>query len=387
MPECSGFNRINYTPIDAYSDDLQSARVRGLSNVKLRWDCEPDGFVFEHTLNIYGFRGPNFTLARPPDRSRMLFIGDSFVEGAGAADDGTIPEHFNRLMGSDHAVDAVNLGVGGTDLVNYTLLARDSVPLLKPQALFLVVYFNDLPAPPIVEFEEVGDEAPPFARLSPWTPRAVAALSRWWRGEVIPRRMPSGPIPFLAPVPSSANPLSNMALPANVDPEILSAMQRGKANPWNILLAAMHERALRRDYSNPCGARDYLRRIASICAEHECSLVVVYIPHLATTNPRYMKAQTQLGAEYGNLTRLDGPQYRAQQRYLAQLTQALAIPFLDTTEEFIEAEKTDVRMFWPIDGHCTAAGYRLVAEVCARHWLEGAVPRQPAAPPQAGANR
>lgn len=27
-------------------------------------------------------------------------------------------------------------------------------------------------------------------------------------------------------------------------------------------------------------------------------------------------------------------------------------------------------MFWPVDTHCNAAGYRLVAEACARAWAE-----------------
>jgi hypothetical protein len=52
----------------------------------------------------------------------------------------------------------------------------------------------------------------------------------------------------------------------------------------------------------------------------------------------------------------------------------LGIPFLDTTEEFIEGERRGQRLYWPIDGHCNAAGYRLVADICARYWSEAAMP-------------
>jgi hypothetical protein len=62
------FNRSDYR-----------APPKPLCNVIVRWECEPDGLAFDHTLNLYGFRGPDFTIAPPTDRPRILFIG----EGAG----------------------------------------------------------------------------------------------------------------------------------------------------------------------------------------------------------------------------------------------------------------------------------------------------------------
>jgi lysophospholipase L1-like esterase len=375
LPECASFNRMNYTPVNLFGNDLKKARHRGLSNVKLRWESEPDGFLFDHTLNLYGFRGPNFSLDPTPDRSRVLFIGDSFTEGAGAADADTIPAQFAQLVQDTQPVEAINLGISGTGLADYTLIARDSLPLLKPQALFLVICFNDLPTAPMSESRELAKPAPSFPRLNPYVPRAGAALGRWWAGEVVPGRYLSGPFPFLAPVPSPANPLSSMDPPANIDAQVLDAMERGKTNAWTIQEAALHEQTLRMDYAKGGGGADYLQNIAAHCERQGCRLIVVYIPHQVTANPIYMRAQIKLGVDYGKVTQLDGPMYRAQQRHLQQVTQALAIPFLDSTEAFIEAEKTSGGMFWPIDGHCTAAGYRLLAETCAHYWTTGALPR------------
>src|SRR6188474_1211927 len=81
LPECAGFNRMNYTPVHFFGDDVRDARPHGLCNAKIRMESEPDGFVFDHTLNLYGFRGPDFPLNPPADRTRILFIGDSFTEG------------------------------------------------------------------------------------------------------------------------------------------------------------------------------------------------------------------------------------------------------------------------------------------------------------------
>lgn len=382
MPECTSFNRMNYTPIEFYGDDLWEAQQRGLSNVKLHMESEPDGFAFDHTLNLYGFRGPNFSLEPPADRSRIVFIGDSFAEGAGASDDATIAEQFRRLIAANRPADVVNLGITGTGLAHYSRIARDSLPLLKPRALFVVICFNDIPTTPISEFEDLSEPPRTFDRLNPYVPRAVTAITRWRAGQSVPSRFLSGPYHIHAAVPSRANPLSNIDPPANIDPEILDAMKRGKTNPWNVVMAAVHERALRWDYAKSGGAGEYLRLLKSLCDQQSCRLIVVFIPHPVTTNSAYMSAQVRMGADYGKITRLDGPVYRAQQRHLQEMTRTLEIPFLDATEELVEAEKSGVSMYWPVDGHCTAAGYRVVSEICARHWLDGTMPRDANAPPE-----
>jgi lysophospholipase L1-like esterase len=375
LPECDGFNRINYTPLKLFGDDLAQARRQGLSNIKLRWECEPDGFAFDHTLNLYGFRGPNFSLEPSPGRPRVVFVGDSFTEGAGAADGDTIPQQFERLVAGDKPAEAINLGVSGTGLPEYTLLVRDGLSLLKPQALFLVLCYNDLPTEKALS-EEAKAPAPAFPRRSPWVPRAVALFCRRQAGQVIPTRIPSGPFPFVSPVPSPTNPLTTQKPPPTIDPQVLGAMRRGKAGPWGFMLAVRHEEMLRFDFSGGWGARDYLRHLAALCQGQGSRLIVVFIPHSVTTNPVYMEAQLRLGApDYGTITRLDGPVYRSAQRHLRQVTADLGLPFLDMTDEFIEAEKTRGRMFWPIDGHCNAAGYRVVGEVCARYWTNGTLPR------------
>ena len=81
VPEVEGFNRIHHTQLNVFREDIVQARQRGLSNVKIRWESEPDGFAFDHTLNLYGFRGPGLrrgAVARPaacPVHRRQLRRG------------------------------------------------------------------------------------------------------------------------------------------------------------------------------------------------------------------------------------------------------------------------------------------------------------------------
>jgi lysophospholipase L1-like esterase len=368
LPECDDFNRINYTPIAMYGDEIASKRHEGLSNVKFRWESEPDGYAFDHTLNLYGFRGPDFRIEKRGDRLRIVFVGDSFTEGAGAADADTLPEQFRRMTGAE----VINLGVCGTGFPEYVRIARDGLALLKPEVLFLVVCFNDMPTQGVLEPLKA---APEFPRLNPLLPRAWAALDRKREGRVLPSRFPSGPFPYLPVVPSPANILSNRPDPKNVDPQILDAMKRGTCNSTLLLQAGAHEKLLRFDYSQGRGADPYLEYLAEQCKQAKAKLVVMFIPIPMTVNPAYVKEQSRLGAPKYKVDRLDGPEYRTAQRNIREAAAKLGVPFLDTTDELIEAEKTGGRLFWPIDNHCNAAGYLRLAEIAARYWKDGTLPR------------
>ncbi len=367
VPEVADFNRIHYTRLGLFGPGLSTTRRRGLSNVQVRWESEPDGFAFDHTLNLYGFRGPTFRIDPPEDRPRVLFVGDSFVEGCGAADADTATEQFQRILGVEHRVEAINLGVAAADFPEYALLVRDGVSLLKPRAVFLFLCANDLPAKPLPR--AVTMPAPDFPRRNPWLPRALQVCNLYREGRAVPRRFPSGPYPFFDAVPAENNPLTFKKPPDGIDPAVLDAMRRGKANPWNAGVGSFYDSALRHDFRTG-GAREYLAHLASLCRPPGVRLVVVYVPHYAVINSLYLTAENHLGGPgFGGQTSLDHPPYRNQQAHLRQVCGELALPFLDTTEAFIEAEKT-ARLFWPIDGHCNAAGYRLLAEVCARWWVE-----------------
>jgi hypothetical protein len=266
--------------------------------------------------------------------------------------------------------------VGGTGFPEYARLIRDGLAVLQPQAVFLVVFANDLPTAPLPE--EAKAAPPAFHRCSSALPRLLEVVHRLEYGQVVPSVFHRGPYPFHEPVPAPNNPFTSDRVqpPENLDPQILDAMRRGKVNPWLLRAWEGFEAALTHDFSQGGGADEYLYYSATLCWQCHARLIVVYVPYHAVVNPIYFAAIRKLGgSRLDTLSEVNHPRYRRQQIHLQQVTRRLNIPFLDTTEEMIHAEKTRGLMYWPIDCHCTAAGYRLVAEICARHWRDGTLPR------------
>jgi lysophospholipase L1-like esterase len=369
VPEVRSFNRINYSLLHVYHTRLFEVRRKGLSNVKILWESEPDGFAFEHTLNLYGFRGPDFKIEPNTGRRRVVFVGDSYVEGCGAADADTLPEQFQHVLGEGHPVEAINLGVLAIGFPEYVRIVRDSVPLLHPETVFLVTCWNDFPAPPLNEDETRA--AAQFERLNPWVPRAVQAIGLLREGMAVPRRWPSGPYPCFEAVPVRSNPLSAGLPPRAIEPSILRAMERGKLNPWLWTSADMNNRVLEANFPKTGGIGRHLAYLADVCRAQGSRLIVVYIPYHVATNDAYAAVQKNvLALPPDALLTLAHKVHDLQCSHLVEVTRSLNIPFLDTTEAFVQAEQTQGHVFWPVDGHCTAAGYRLIADACARCWID-----------------
>lgn len=364
MPEVEGYNRVRYTNLRP-GVAADAAKKRGLANVLIRYESELDGFFYDHRLNIYGFRGKDFAIDPTPGRKRVLFVGDSFTEGFGGSDDDTVPVHFERMLAQE-SVEAINLGVGATNLQQYLLAARDGVPLLRPQAVFVLIFANDFPVPALPLRESTPPE---FPRYNPLLPRVVQIGGRLKAGYGLPRRFVTGPHPFYQPLSATA-PDADWAKVPNVDPEVYSSVERGTFS-YQLLGSPEHFALwMSDDYSKKGGAQDHLKRMAQLCSEHQCRLFVVYIPHHVTANAIYIPAQNRLGGKgFPRGEDMASPRYRTQQIHLTQVCKEQGLPFVDTTDAFVEAEKTQ-RMFWPMDGHCNPEGYRFLAEQCVQLWRE-----------------
>jgi lysophospholipase L1-like esterase len=384
LPAVPEFNRGQYMMVNYLGPELSEVKRRGLHNVIIAWESEPDGFVFHHHLNLYGFRGANFSLDPPPDRDRVLFIGDSFVEGCSAGEGDTISVQFQEQL--HDTVEAINLGVAGIGIPQYVRLVRDGLALLKPDHLFLVLYANDLPtgALPPESLQPVAH----FHRRNPFLPRVWEVSQRLYRGQTVPRFFPSGPYPYFGAVPSPHNALTwserhlepepdNIFAnipppPANIDPGILDAMRRGKCNPCLCRCLPWMESLISHDFSKGYGVQFQLAHVANLCRQAGASLTVVYIPYHASLHAGYLAAQKQFGGEHiEEIKTLDDAAHRRHQAHLREVTAALGLPFIDVTERLREAEQKGVRTFWAYDGHCNARGYHLIAQACVQHWRWG----------------
>src|SRR5260370_14844600 len=68
LPDVVGFNRIRYQLLAGAHPNVQESVGRGLVDDKLLLESEPDGFREIHSLHLYGFRRPDFSVEPAADR-------------------------------------------------------------------------------------------------------------------------------------------------------------------------------------------------------------------------------------------------------------------------------------------------------------------------------
>ncbi len=360
LPEVTGFGRHAYSPLDT------AGAGTSLGHASFRWSSEPDGFSYVHRLNLYGFRDGEWRLAPEPGRTRVAFVGDSFVEGFSTDVRTTLPARFAaRAAEAGLRVEALNLGVGGADLRAYARLLRDALPLFAPDDVVLVLYANDL-VPTTLDADALGE---PLAtrRTSPWTPRLLPLLGALRSGERVARRWHEAPFDFLPAVPDPRNRFARereaAALDAYVAPAIALAMRQGRFNPALATWFPWARKALAR----PVDLTPALRTLRQLVARADARLFLVYLPTKSQVSDRYIPYQ-QAYSPPGSAVSLVGDDFQTHARWLASSSRALGIPFLDLTTDLRALEASGRELFWRYDDHLRPEGYRTVADLVFEWW-------------------
>jgi lysophospholipase L1-like esterase len=362
LPEVANFNRMSYSVVPEAFREAHPA----LMNAQYLWLSEPDGLSTVQSLNLYGFRDARtWRVGKQAGTSRVMFVGDSFVEGVAAADDETITAAFTReAQRAGERVETMNLGVSGANIPEYFPLIRDTVPLFRPDALVLLFYANDFPAKPLDPRWLGEPPRPAFHR--PWVPRLAHVLDRAANGEIVPRRWHARPFPFFRPVPDPANPMTSCppGYEAFVEPALVDAMRRGTLNP-NLL---DHLGVVEPRLSEPIVAERHLEALQAFTRRHATRLFIGYLPHPMQVSDRYLEFEKRYSKDkaMGSLT---GARYQVHAAALASLCTTLAIPFIDLTPLLREEEAKGTRLFWDYDNHMRGAGYQLVGKTVHRWWI------------------
>jgi len=103
-------------------------------------------FSYKHVVNALGFVAP-----MPGEEKigkRIVFLGDSFAEGVGAASpDSSCPkllqDLLNRQFGSE-STEVLNFGVGGSDVVFTTKYLEDSTARFSPDLVIMMFNNTDI---------------------------------------------------------------------------------------------------------------------------------------------------------------------------------------------------------------------------------------------------
>ena len=359
LPEISNFNRVRYSELLRGRTDQPP-----LMNASIRWTSEPDGASCVHSLNLYGFRDAVTWRVRPdPVRTRVMFLGDSFVEGMMAGDEETIPRAF--AAAARRPVEAMNLGMGGTGLGHYLRLAADAVPLFRPRFVIVILYANDLPPPALDPRWLAPSFHPvPFKR---WLPRWAHVTRRALQGRPLPRRWHSPPFGFFGPVPDPTNPLSDRApgYEPLIEPALLEAMKRGTFNPYLSDHLARSAESL----AAPADLGPHLEALAALASRHAAKLAVAYLPHALQVSDHYMAFARRYAVEKPTAS-LTGPEYQRHAAALEETCGRLRIPYVDLTRLIRDEESFRGRLYWDYDNHMRPAGYAYVGRVLAERWTD-----------------
>src|SRR5262245_9924631 len=77
-------------------------------NARGSYDMQSEGHAFSISYNSHGYRGSDVEFAKSARARRVVFLGDSFVDGAEVGDTEVFTK---RLQDSLDGVEVVNLGV------------------------------------------------------------------------------------------------------------------------------------------------------------------------------------------------------------------------------------------------------------------------------------
>ena len=328
------------------------------------WESSVDTtVVFHHDMNGYGFRDKEWKVKKSANRSRVLFVGDSFVEGIMAAQDETIGEGFLTKAGTQQ-YEVLNAGMLGMGLSEYLQLTADVTPAFKPDHIFFCIYANDLgEKPPVV----------PEYFLEPvyynsYRPRLF---------EILRQTKKHGPVPFrwskskslLPACPSPKNPWTSREseLSPQVKPNLAEAMKAGTFNPYRVNGILLEEKHLK----NPPPLGETLPFLKYIGDKFNAKPVVVYIPSRNQITKHYYAFEKESCLQHCHdsldLTR---PAYQIHQQVLAKACAAVNLPFIDLSAFIRKQESKGNNLYWDYDEHMKGSGYRAIGGEVWRKWRE-----------------
>lgn len=361
LPEVSNFNRINYQILDP----IVEGGPGYLRNINMTWSSSMDTTAsFVHELNTYGYRDKEWKEKKDNDRKRILFLGDSFVEGMMATQEQRLTESFEREAArAGESYDVFNAGMMGIGLNEYIKFMVDAVPIFRPDEMFLVLYSNDLP------FQRPYRPSNVLIPRSfnSFRPRLMELLSFMKAGDPIPFAWSTEQRPFHQPVPDPSNPWTTREaeFAPHVTPGIAEAMKLGKFNFFRLNWILEEEKFLS-SVPDVTGKLTYIRDYLDM---YECDLTVFYIPSRAQVTDYYYQFEKQAcQVNCPDVLSLTGEPYQLHRRILDRDLRNLGVPFYDLTPVVQKEEYIGNHLYWDYDDHMRGKGYDLLGKTIFEKW-------------------
>jgi len=127
-------------------------------------------------INALGLRGGEVEIPKPPDRFRIVVMGDSLTFGNGVRDDETYSRRLETMLQAAglRSTEVINAGIPGYDSWQEALLLEEVVLSLDPDLVLLGFYENDVSQRPMTTRPVIGATGE-----SPRTGLAARLGDRW----------------------------------------------------------------------------------------------------------------------------------------------------------------------------------------------------------------
>ncbi len=337
VPEISNFDRCYYV-----SKGILPESRHHLRNQNWYWMSSPDThhrFVSE--MNLYGFRDDEWSVSNNSGKTRVLFLGDSFVEGIMAEQHETIPTGFKN---ESNDIEVMNAGVLGVGPTAYLQLATDMAPIFKPDIAIMCIYANDLGQNvPIIPTTHL--KARHHAILKP---RFMTWISENSERGPLYSRWHSGEEPYLLPFVSKHG--------QELTP-IQRAIKQGTFNGNRV--GAIEEEAGYLRVRAQLGA--CVPYFVQVCKDVGTEPIIVYIPSKHQLTRHYMPFEQAVNPSINpdslDLTTIEYQRHAAE---LKMACKASGVAFLDLTPILKSEEERKNHLYWNYDEHMRGTGYLLV---------------------------
>ncbi len=268
-------------------------------------------YDYRHVHNSYGFRDVEYPVGKPPGTFRILGLGDSFTMGWGAEFEETylrrLETALNARPGGHPPVQVVKAGISGYFPESERLLLEHYGLDFEPDLVLVGFTPNDI----YDQFR--GIDAVRLTRqgyLAPGDAKHLGELGVW-----LYRHLHVSRIPLQAYFRSKRQRLGpNWAEDLYRDGGVFE-------ETWNEIY-------------------DQFGRMIDLARSTGAELAVLYIPTPRPGEPFRRYPAERLGA------------------WLAER----GVPIIDATPA-LEAASEEETLYYAKDGHCTPAGYRVIAEV------------------------
>lgn len=357
LPELSNFSRADIL----LSDNTEINQSR-LWYQKAFYNSIPDtAHRFLHNYNGYGFRDQEWDISKAEGQTRILFVGDSFVEGAMAEQDSSIPAVFKSNL-EDDQYDVLNSGMIGIGFKEYLNLLNSVVPVFKPDVVLMVLYANDAPT----QDYQLPQEAFVPTYFNPFELRIFSLIKLLKNNTRLPFRWHKS-LPLMEAVPGIGNTWTKheSELAPHVTPEMAQYMKLGQYNFHHINWVIKEEYFLKRR----ANFSQYLTPIKKFLDSYGSKLVVAYVPSRHQVSTYYYPfelptCQKLCPPEMDLTTR----EYQVNSNQLVELCANLDVPFFDMTQIVLSYENRQDHLYWDYDDHMRKKGYQIIGQELAKQW-------------------